>query len=281
LSVDPLSSSYPWYSPYQFAGNKPIIAIDIDGLEEYDYKLFAEGMIKGEEILKTFKFPEKGDKPITLVGKNDFFEYSDGFYGGIVMKSGKNPAEAIKYIFEHPELFKIDCGSFVQLAKLYGMLYSMGEDKFNAYIGKTLNIKTHGSTGINYKDIWYNDDLNPGFMISSDRSKPHKKVEEVLEDADVGTEITITVKGLPTENPYHAENIVKVGKNKYLAQGLGDGPMSLKKIQKELRKKQKEAGIEKKDRKLVITDIKTPNSTNIENNSSENNNENKSDTSTN
>jgi hypothetical protein len=34
LSVDPLSSSYPWYSPYQFAGNKPIIAIDIDGLEE-------------------------------------------------------------------------------------------------------------------------------------------------------------------------------------------------------------------------------------------------------
>jgi RHS repeat-associated protein len=34
LSVDPLSKSYPWYTPYQFAGNKPIIAIDLDGLEE-------------------------------------------------------------------------------------------------------------------------------------------------------------------------------------------------------------------------------------------------------
>jgi len=34
LSVDPLTKSYPWYSPYQFAGNKPIIAIDLDGLEE-------------------------------------------------------------------------------------------------------------------------------------------------------------------------------------------------------------------------------------------------------
>ena len=34
LSTDPLSISYPWYSPYQFAGNKPIIAIDIDGMEE-------------------------------------------------------------------------------------------------------------------------------------------------------------------------------------------------------------------------------------------------------
>jgi RHS repeat-associated protein len=35
LSVDPLTGSYPWYTPYQFAGNKPTSAIDIDGLEEY------------------------------------------------------------------------------------------------------------------------------------------------------------------------------------------------------------------------------------------------------
>ena len=34
LSVDPLASSYPWYTPYQFAGNKPIRFIDLDGLEE-------------------------------------------------------------------------------------------------------------------------------------------------------------------------------------------------------------------------------------------------------
>lgn len=35
LSVDPLTKDYPWYTPYQFAGNKPIGAIDIEGLEEY------------------------------------------------------------------------------------------------------------------------------------------------------------------------------------------------------------------------------------------------------
>jgi RHS repeat-associated protein len=35
LSVDPLTASYPWYTPYQFAGNKPINCIDLDGLEEY------------------------------------------------------------------------------------------------------------------------------------------------------------------------------------------------------------------------------------------------------
>ena len=36
LSVDPLSPDYPWYTPYQFAGNKPVWKIDIDGLEELE-----------------------------------------------------------------------------------------------------------------------------------------------------------------------------------------------------------------------------------------------------
>ncbi|WP_245189412.1 RHS repeat domain-containing protein [Lunatimonas salinarum] len=36
LSVDPLAADYPWYTPYQFAGNNPIRFVDLDGLEEYD-----------------------------------------------------------------------------------------------------------------------------------------------------------------------------------------------------------------------------------------------------
>jgi RHS repeat-associated protein len=39
LSVDPLTKSYPWYTPYQFAGNKPIENIDVDGKEEENYML--------------------------------------------------------------------------------------------------------------------------------------------------------------------------------------------------------------------------------------------------
>mgnify|MGYP002621888172 CR=1 FL=1 len=35
LSVDPLTKDYPWYTPYQFAGNKPIQAVDLDGKEEF------------------------------------------------------------------------------------------------------------------------------------------------------------------------------------------------------------------------------------------------------
>ena len=34
VSVDPLQFEYPYYTPYQYAGNKPISYIDLDGLEE-------------------------------------------------------------------------------------------------------------------------------------------------------------------------------------------------------------------------------------------------------
>jgi hypothetical protein len=33
VSVDPLQFEYPYYTPYQYAGNKPITFIDLDGLE--------------------------------------------------------------------------------------------------------------------------------------------------------------------------------------------------------------------------------------------------------
>jgi RHS repeat-associated protein len=34
VSVDPLQHEYPHYTPYQYAGNKPVTYIDLDGLEE-------------------------------------------------------------------------------------------------------------------------------------------------------------------------------------------------------------------------------------------------------
>jgi RHS repeat-associated protein len=34
VSVDPLQHEYPYYTPYQYAGNKPITYVDLDGLEE-------------------------------------------------------------------------------------------------------------------------------------------------------------------------------------------------------------------------------------------------------
>jgi len=35
FSVDPLTIDYPWYTPYQFAGNKVVHCIELEGLEEW------------------------------------------------------------------------------------------------------------------------------------------------------------------------------------------------------------------------------------------------------
>ena len=35
ISVDPLADEYPWLTQYQFAENTPIMATDLDGLEEH------------------------------------------------------------------------------------------------------------------------------------------------------------------------------------------------------------------------------------------------------
>jgi RHS repeat-associated protein len=42
LSIDPLSQKYPWYTPYQFAGNKPIKYIDLEGAEPAEEELDPE-----------------------------------------------------------------------------------------------------------------------------------------------------------------------------------------------------------------------------------------------
>jgi RHS repeat-associated protein len=76
LSVDPLTSSYPYYTPYQFAGNSPIWAIDLDGLEDYVVvkELYKKGATKKVSIQYTVK---KDDVKSTinmqfkqLLGKN-------------------------------------------------------------------------------------------------------------------------------------------------------------------------------------------------------------------
>ena len=65
LSVDPLSKSYPWYTPYQFAGNKPIQCIDLDGLEEY-YILIDRLRNGGKRITIQFTTGKKNKHRINM-----------------------------------------------------------------------------------------------------------------------------------------------------------------------------------------------------------------------
>jgi hypothetical protein len=50
LSVDPLTSRYPCLSPYQFAENQPVWAVDLNGLERYIVTNFVN---RNNEIVRT------------------------------------------------------------------------------------------------------------------------------------------------------------------------------------------------------------------------------------
>jgi RHS repeat-associated protein len=81
LSVDPLSMSYPWYTPYQFAGNMPIWAIDLDGLEELKSNNGIEtmGMEFQDELFefraKVFTFKTTKGNTIDLIVPTHTIDY--------------------------------------------------------------------------------------------------------------------------------------------------------------------------------------------------------------
>jgi RHS repeat-associated protein len=59
LSVDPIATSYPWYTPFQFSGNMPILMVDLDGLEpkkgEINFgKNILLGLVNGEALKDKF-----------------------------------------------------------------------------------------------------------------------------------------------------------------------------------------------------------------------------------
>lgn len=78
LSVDPLAPDYPWYTPYQFAGNMPIMAVDLDGLEQF--------------IVVQWKENKQIKSEITVVVKE-----SDTGFGAVYLPSD-DPKLRVKYI---------------------------------------------------------------------------------------------------------------------------------------------------------------------------------------
>jgi RHS repeat-associated protein len=89
LSVDPLTREYPWYSPYQFAGNMPIWAVDLDGAEPLvasNYKTLTD--LKSAIKMVHYKHNQKQ----TVMMTNSFL----GMHVIDVLVSGETSQEDLK-----------------------------------------------------------------------------------------------------------------------------------------------------------------------------------------
>ena len=79
MSVDPLTAKYAFYTPYQYAGDKPIFAIDRDGLEDAFSSYEANYQISRYEGELRKKDPEHADQIIYEQNKHAFI-----FVGGML-----------------------------------------------------------------------------------------------------------------------------------------------------------------------------------------------------
>jgi RHS repeat-associated protein len=70
LSVDPLTKDFPFYSPYQYAGNTPIWCIDLDGREPLPYTEWEHG---GWSKIENFKKIQGSKNHIKVVNFGDIF----------------------------------------------------------------------------------------------------------------------------------------------------------------------------------------------------------------
>lgn len=84
LSVDPLTKSYPMLTPYQFASNRPIDGVDLDGLEYETYRVTFDQYGSIKKIAKIEDFTNMTDiliKEIHGVSGEDFYKENSQSFG--------------------------------------------------------------------------------------------------------------------------------------------------------------------------------------------------------
>jgi RHS repeat-associated protein len=82
-SIDPLTQKYPWYTPYQFAGNKPIVAIDLDGAEEAP-------KVKATTVATFSVYGQRDGKQVELTGRSKYGLHQLTFANGQTVVSLKS-----------------------------------------------------------------------------------------------------------------------------------------------------------------------------------------------
>ena len=92
LSMDPLFQTYPYYTPYQFAGNNPIWATDLDGLEELvtnnvrwiqNWTILDGNNKSIEGVVKVAYYDRhRGGKLVREMRESGTYVLSEGYEGG-------------------------------------------------------------------------------------------------------------------------------------------------------------------------------------------------------
>ncbi len=143
LSVDPLFRDFAWYTPYQFAGDKPIVALDLDGREDVWYHLLKQ---KDGSYLTLTKMDDLNNE--TNQGLSESLGYDvprDGVVITELTEDGK-----VKLLDYQPALVVIGEKSIGQKAQEFyvNQIYANEETQMQAINGLEVTGKTIKATGL-------------------------------------------------------------------------------------------------------------------------------------
>jgi len=133
FAVDPLTAKYPWYTPYQFSGNKVIQFLELEGLEEGENQINIGAQIKAgwHAFLGFF-----GDRNVVSQVKEQSAEIGDFNTLDHLNKIQKNAdTEQLKILFTYADFVGNAYGS-AEIGRMY--LYHIEGNKdvyevFNKY----------------------------------------------------------------------------------------------------------------------------------------------------
>lgn len=142
LNIDPLSVKFAWYSPFLFAGNKPITHIDVNGLEEY--------WTAGGQYLGKY-----GENPQVRVVNQKYIHEAMREFSKANLNSEyfeKTLLNSERSHFVLPSQFT-SFGNLIEMASQWEKMYNPKSIQFNKEYGSTLyGMSLGGKVYINFSE---------------------------------------------------------------------------------------------------------------------------------
>ena len=197
---------------------------------EFD-KEYEENLLKAAKSLKAVEFCSsdairKYDSSVWTRGKD-----KDGDEI-LILKPGQIPSEAVTSLFDSVENLSLDCIEYVQVARWYAQLQSLGKDEFNRRAGPNFKLSYHKTSGLRSRMTYLRnsrkepfrsvDGLTNRSVSTNITLRTPEEEDRFLADLPIGSRVMWS-DGNPEsrDSDFENENAIKVSADRYAAHPFG------------------------------------------------------------
>jgi protein-glutamine gamma-glutamyltransferase-like protein len=144
------------------------------------------------------------------------------FQRKLVLKEGKQPADAIDDMFANLGKWNVDCGQFVQVAHLYAMRHALGAKGFNQMKREDVafELKPQGSTAVKRSKFYERSSPTAQMLRYPEKELETKSIDDLLKEAPNGSRVMWTNLQHSLSSAFRNENTLKLGDDQFAAHGF-------------------------------------------------------------